>query len=129
MEVIWTALCAPGLGLAVKLFYVAGSDLVGLKIRRINSIREYAAITTLILYGCLMIVQFMFVMIGVILMFVPNPDRPYSVGQYVVASAFITVSAVFDVTLLTLEARRQELLRKIAEIEYFNDDAKPAAAV
>jgi hypothetical protein len=121
-ELIWTALCAPGLGLTTRLFFKAGGDLVELKLRRINSIREFAAVTTMILYGCLTLVQFMFVVIGVFLMFIPNNAHPYSPGQYVVATAFITVSAIFDITLLVLEARRQELLRKIAEFEDFGNE-------
>src|ERR1051326_4501774 len=64
LEVAWTAVCLPGLYYAFRLFVRALGDLGILRRSRINSIREYAAITTIILFGSHALVQFVFVQIG-----------------------------------------------------------------
>lgn len=116
VEVIWTACCLVGLYFAWKLLARAGGDLVMLRRRKINSTREFAALTTLFLFACIMIVQFLFVMVGVISMMLTNHPGT-TAGQTMIATSFLLVSAMMDVMLFITEKRREELLRKLKEQE------------
>ena len=116
IELTWTTLCAIGLYYAQKLLARAGGDFTSLRKRKINSIREYAALTTVLLYSAITIVQFLFVLIGIVSMMIVN--RPStSAGQMMVATSFLLVSAMLDVALFVVEKRREALVKKIMEIE------------
>ena len=117
LEVAWTAVCLPGLYYAFRLFVRALGDLGILRRSRINSIREYAAITTIILFGSHALVQFVFVLIGAIAMTLPSQGGSASAGQRAVAAAFILVSLVMNTTLFVVEKRRSWLVAKLAEME------------
>lgn len=118
LEVVWTGFCIPGLYYAIRLFSRATGDLVILRKRRINSIREYAAITTIIMFSCMTLVQFMFVVIGGIAMTIPKHETHATTkSEWVVTTGFILVSFSLDIMLFLTERRRQQLLTKIQEIE------------
>lgn len=117
LEVIWTPFCFVGFVISARLLWRSGTDLVVLRVKRINSIREYAAMTTVYLFSALTIVQFLFMLIGGILMMRPETNEHPTGGVFIVGSLFIMTSMIFDVLLLLVERRRQVIIRKIAEIE------------
>lgn len=112
LEVLWTAACSIGLFYAYKLLLRAGGDFTMLRRLGINSTREYAAITTVVLFTAITIVQFMFVLVGILTMFLENHPAT-SRGQLMVAASFLLVSVVLDLMLIIVERRRAELLKKL----------------
>ena len=121
IEVIWTLFCVIGLIYSLKLMGRSATDLFAIRIKKINSIREYAAITTVILFVTLTLVQFLFVLIGVVAMLAEQSTSGSRTG-YVVAALFIFVSFMLDVSLYTVEKRRSALVKKIAEIEDMGEE-------
>lgn len=87
------------------------------KIRRINSIREYAAITTLTLFLALVMVQIMFVVVGLLAMTVPSPNGRVQPLSYIITAAFVIVSATFGAVGYVQDRRRQHIVKMIQEIE------------
>jgi len=118
-ELAWTLICSPGLYYAGKLLRSATIDLVILRRNRINSIREYAAITTMIMFFMSALVQFMFVLIGVVLMTTKNGSSQSP--QILIFSMFVTVSLSKNFLLYIVNTRRRKLIEKIKEVEDFEE--------
>lgn len=115
-EVIWTLAAGVGLVFNMITFFRSLVDLLTLKIRKINSIREYSALTTLMAYGTWAFVQFIFVLIGVDAM--TREPRPGGVKRQIFSLVcFLTVSVLLSCTAFIIERRRQALISKIKELE------------
>jgi hypothetical protein len=97
-------------------------DYVYVKKKKINSIREYAATTTFLMFASWTLVQFVFVVIGFLAMLVESPNNVVSPVSYVLTMAFVVVSALLAVSGYITNARRQALIKKIAEIENFKEE-------
>lgn len=115
-EIIWTIFCSLALAYNLKITRTAAADLVALKMRRINSIREYAARTTLVAFGLWSMVQLLFVLIGIVSLIRPerNAADPLT---YSIMVGFILVSFILAVGTFLVERLRQRLIEMIAEIE------------
>lgn len=118
VEVIWTVICSLGLLYNTKLLYDAVEDHVNVKKNRINGIRSYAAMTTAIMFGSWTLIQFMFVMVGVISMLLPSPAGNVQPLTYILTVVFIFASAFMTVTAYTTNSRRRVLIKRIREIEH-----------
>lgn len=119
-EVIWTVLCGIGLYFNASHFRQAVGDYVWVRHRRINSIREYAAITTMLMFGSWTLVQLAFVLLGGVAMLIPQ-QRVVGTGQLAFSVSFILVSAFLAIMSYILNARRKKLIEKIADLEDFSD--------
>lgn len=115
-EAIWTASCGAGLVFNARLAYNAVIDLVSLRVRQINSIREYAAITTVIAFASWAIVQMIFVFIGVVAMLNVNVSR-VSTFQYVTVGVFLCGTILLSMAGYTVDRRRRHIQEMIANIE------------
>jgi hypothetical protein len=115
MEAIWTPFCLFGLLMASRLLSRAAGDLVVLRVSKINSIREYAAMTTLYLFATVCVIEFVFTLIGFVAMSLPNAR--VTTGGYVIGSLFICVTFALSIMLFLVERRRQVLLKKIRSFE------------
>lgn len=120
VELVWTLFCLPGAIWAFKLLYASAGDYYFLKIRKINGVRDYAAMTSLVLFTSVAICNFMFVLIGGIAMVSINTG--YTHSQAFIAASFILVSLFLDIGIITVDRRRRILLQKIRGIENHNGD-------
>jgi hypothetical protein len=115
-ELIWTVAAAVGLVFNSISLIRAAADLIVLRIKKINSIREYAAMTTMCAYASWTLTQLIFVLIGVHAMSRP-PVSAESSRQLFPLICFLFISAILAGTSIFIERRRVRLLMKIREIE------------
>lgn len=118
-ELVWTITTAFGTIFCARITNRAIIDLISLRIRRINSIREYAAITTLWCFVTWTLVEFSFCMAGVNAMTVPNPDSKIHppAQQYITLGIFEFMSFLLAWAAFTIDRRRIFLVRKLEELE------------
>lgn len=118
-ELLWTLFCSIGLIYNARIFGRAIEDLFEVRVRKINSLREYSARLTVFTYGILTFAQFAFVMIGIVAMFIPPPPGNPTVNplQVLLTVMFIAVSAVMATGAYINEHGRRKLVDKIAELE------------
>jgi hypothetical protein len=95
----------------------AVGDFVELRRRRINSIREYAATTTVFMFATWTLVQMMFVLVGLVAMTVPSPNRRVAPTSYVLTGAFVMTSFFLAVGGYIIDQRRKALIAKINSME------------
>lgn len=124
VELIWTFGCLPGLYYNGRIFRRAVGDLVVLRVRRINSIREYSATTSLILFGYLTLIQAMFVTIGVIALTAPNPSSRVPATGYAITASFLILSVLSSGIAFAVDRRRRLLISIIDAMENEDDMAK-----
>lgn len=129
IEVVWTAGCAPGLYYNTRIARRAAGDLATLRIKKINSIREFSAVTSLALFAYLALSQFMFVLIGVLSMLAPNAKSGQSGAQFAVAGVFLLVSVTSSGIGFIVDKRRRALRRMIEALENEDDPAKLKEAI
>src|SRR4051812_33551516 len=72
-ELTWTVVSLLGFFFCGNVALRAMIQLLSMRVLKINSIREYAAITTVIAFLSWTAVQMVFAVIGIIAMVVPNP--------------------------------------------------------
>lgn len=121
VELIWTFGCLPGLFFNTRVFRRAVGDLATLRVRRINSIREFSAITSMTLFGYLALVQYMFVFIGLIAMLAPNPHDRTSTTGYAITVTFLLVSVMSSGIAFLIDKRRRALIALIDMFENEDD--------
>lgn len=116
-EVLWTISCLCGFYYNMQLLVKASIDLVSLRARKINSIREHAAQTTLMLFATLASVQFVFVLLGFVAL--ATPDHAHSRTDYVFSIIFIMVSFALALMGYVQNVRREALIALIEQVESF----------
>lgn len=121
VELLWTTFCLVGLVFNARQLRRAVVDVSDLRRLRINSIREYAAITTVLMFLTWTITQFMFVLVGAIAMTSVSPNNKVTPTSYVITVAFILISALFALAGYVIDIRRSKLIEKILEIEDMED--------
>lgn len=114
-ELLWTVTAGIGLAFNTVTTFRASIDLLTLRVKKINSIREYAAITTLLAYGSWTFIQFVFVVIGLNAMSKPTPGNAEK--QIFALVCFLTISIFLALLAIIIEQRRTILVRKIRDIE------------
>lgn len=120
-ELIWTLGCAPGLYYNMRIALSAAIDLTAIRIRRINSLREYAASTSLTLFCYLALIQVMFVLVGGLAMIAPNHSNEPSPMSYVITAVFLLISLMSSAIAFIVNKRRRNLLEMIRAIEEETD--------
>lgn len=123
VEIVWTVLSMLAFYYQMRLLIRAGGDIATLRARKINSVREYAAITTVLLFFFLAFVQFCFVVVGLTLMTQVNPHKA-GIAPYTTVSIFLTVSFISATFSFLIERRRKSLLRMLEAIELEDDPEK-----
>lgn len=121
VEVIWTLVSLFGLYFNMHVLIRAAGDFLSVKVRRINSIREYAATTTLQLFITLVIVQLMFVVDGILAMTVPSPNNRVQPLSYVITASFVIVSFVLALLGFMQDRRRHNIVHMIRDVEIDDD--------
>jgi hypothetical protein len=116
-ELLWTLFCLIGLIYSTKLFRRAVGNLSFLKDGGINYSREYSATTTIWIFGGMMFSQFIYVVIGVAAMLLPSPNEVVHPFTFVVTIAFICSSAIMSVIAYVIEARKEQLIQMLTELE------------
>lgn len=104
----------------LRLLQRAVGDLVFLWKQGVNNYREYSAITTVWIFGVLSTNQFIYTIIGVVLMFIPSPNDKVQPATYLIAGSFLASSFIFDIVAFIVEARKQHLLEMILREEEKN---------
>ena len=117
IELIWTVCGLLGLWFNGRVFRRAAGDYIELRRRRINFIREYAAITTMIAFGTWTVGQLMFALVGAVAMAQPNVSSSLTPTQAAITVCFILVAVLFALSAYIVDVRRQVIVRKIAEME------------
>jgi hypothetical protein len=99
----------------------ASGDLAALRVRKINSIREFSAITSVVLFSYMSFVQFAFVLVGVLAMLTP-PTGPSSrpPTAYGITTAFLLISWVSSGVAFVVDRRRRYLRSMILKAEREN---------
>lgn len=115
-EIIWTVASIIGLLFNGRQLRRAVGDLSYVKRRRINSIREYSAMTTTFMFFSWTFVQAIFVALGIIALVSHNSTKP-SPSQYGLTMGFIAVSIFLALAGFIIDTRRRELIEKIRSIE------------
>lgn len=123
VELIWMIGCLPGLFYNGRILRRAAGDLAVLRVRRINSIREFSAITTITLFAYLTVVQALFVMIGGIALITPQADKITTTG-YTITVVFLIVSLMSGMIGWLIDKRRRSLIRIIDALENEDDLVK-----
>ena len=113
-EFLWMLVVTPGLFYAVRLVRRASSDFQVLRRAQINGVRDYAALTTLMLFSAVAITQLGFFVIGLLSVTQAPRGGRVSPLSWVLAGVFIMVAAVLALTTFLVEKRRQSLLDRIA---------------
>jgi hypothetical protein len=117
IELLWTGCCTIGLFFNCKALARAAGDLLAVKIRRINSIREYAAITTMSMFIAMVIVQVVFVIDGALAMSIPSPNNHVQPLSYVITSSFILCSFILSLLAYVQDKRRNNIIEMIKQAE------------
>lgn len=117
VELLWTLFTFVGLIFNAKQLRSAVGDFIELRRRRINSIREYAATTTVYMFTTWTLVQGMMVGVGVLAMTVPSPGARVQPTSYAISAAFIGVSAMLGIGGYVMDKRRSALIDKINDLE------------
>lgn len=125
-ELIWTLVTGIGLCFNLSLFREAGRDLVALRKAKINSLREYAAISNVISEALRTFVQAVFFSLGVYAMTYPNVVNGYHPPiprfAWILTGLFIGTSVVMAGASILDRVRRRRLLQLIFEYEDFKDN-------
>jgi len=119
-EILWTVICFIGLIYTFKLFIKAVGSLKFLKLGGINHARSYSAITTIWVFGSMTFSQFIYVLIGVFAMAQPSPGDIVHPLTYAIFTAFICSSAIMAMIAYIIEARKEQLIKMLLEIEERN---------
>lgn len=114
-ELIWTVAAGIGLAFNSVTTFRAIIDLLTLRIKQINSIREYAAVTTLLAYSSWALIQFIFVLIGANAMTKPAPGGANR--QIFALACFLSISVFLALLAITIEQRRTTLVEKLRKLE------------
>lgn len=110
---------AVGLAYCGKLTLNSIFQLLSLRIRSINGIREYAAITTVIAFiswtGC----HLVFLLTGVVLLVTKNRSG-INITVIVLTCLVVSGTAMLSIAAYVVDKRRKRLVHKIADIENFD---------
>lgn len=117
-EVIWTVFTGFGLFLNIRLLKMAKDNLKSLRQLGINSLREFAAVTSLISESLRVLVQFIFFMVGAVAMMIPaststNPPA----FQWVLSFALCVTAVILVIASWVDKQRRESLVYKILKLE------------
>lgn len=117
-EVIWTSAHALGLFANIMLLRMAALNLGALRRLGINSIREYAAISSLISEALRVLIQFIFFSVGVVSLFIRSQNaEKVPAFQWVLTIAFLVVAFMLVGASWIDKWRRENLIKKIVELE------------
>lgn len=117
-ELIWSIAALVGLVFNTKILFAATTDLFYLRYRRINSIREYAAMTTVYAFGSAALVQLGYFIVGVNAMTANDPMH-HTAKQAVTLVVFVFTSVTLSSMAIIIERRRNILKKKLEEAEDF----------
>lgn len=124
-EMLWTAVTFFGLTYQISTLREALKDVQFLRNAGINSIREFAANTSLLSETLRTFVVFSFVLVGVIAMTLPAPTngqgQPPTFG-YVLTAVFILDAALISLGSMLDKYRRKRLIEMMQELEDFNHE-------
>ena len=123
-ELTWTIISFMGFIFCARVALRATIQLLSLRALRINSMREYAAVTTVIAFTSWTTVQAFFTLIGAVAMSVVNPT-PLSLTQYTILALFVAGSVSLSWAAYVVDKRRIELKQKIEAIEKNAEDGNP----
>lgn len=113
-ELIWTFFSFIAFVYNFRITRRSLQDLDYVRVRKINSIREYSARLTVVTYTSWTVVQGVFVLMGAIAMTIaPTTNRAVTPFQIVLTSGFLAVSILLAVIAYVNERGRIALLRKI----------------
>lgn len=130
IEIVWTLGCSPGLYYGIKIFRRATGDLFTLRRKKINSIREFSAMTTLILFGYLALMQFMFVLVGFLTMLAPQSNTNGAAStKFMVTGIFLLLSFLSSAIDYVVDKRRRSLRDMITALETEDDIDKLKEAI
>jgi uncharacterized oligopeptide transporter (OPT) family protein len=118
IEVIWTVGCLPGLYFNIHIARRAIEDLAILRRQKINSIREYSAVTSVVLFAYLATIQFAFVLVGILAMVSLNSPRS-GTASFATTGIFLLLSFLSSGIGFIVDKRRR-FLRDALALE--NDD-------
>lgn len=118
-EIVWSFIAFLGVLFNGRITWRALQDLLSLRARRINHIREYAAITTVVLFLDATIVQVGFLAVGVVQMTTPGTHVNGGIPpqQYVTAGIIVAMELLLAAGAAIVERRRVKLVKKIRDIE------------
>lgn len=115
-ELVWTIVTLTGFFFCARVALRATLHLVSLRIRRINSIREYAAVTTVIAFASWTATQLVFVLAGVAAMVAHN-HLGLTVTSYALSGLLVLGSVLLSWAAFETDRRRQAIENKIIQIE------------
>ena len=115
IEVIYTLFALIGFIFCSRTLGRALGDLFVLRYSKINSVREYSAITTVIAKGTWCGIQLGLVVIGIIAMTKSNSNGPWT--SLILDIIFVCFSGVCSLGAFTVDKRRRELIDMIRETE------------
>lgn len=116
-ELLWTIGTSIGLFFNLRQLTRAVVDFREVRRRRINSIREYAASTTLYMFGSWTFIQVVFVLVGIAAMTIPSPQSLVSSVQYAILIGFVGISFFLAISGYIVDNRRAVLINMIAQME------------
>ena len=114
-EVLWMLAVVPGSFYGVRLVRRSSFEFASLRRDKINGIRDYAALTTLLLYSAITLVMVGDSVIGLVAMTQPTPARKPTVTTWTLTSIFIFTTFVLAGTLYLVERRRNVLIVRLKE--------------
>lgn len=117
VEIIWTFICTLGLFFNFRVLMRASGDLQFVKTQKINSIREYAALTTMSMFVALVVVQLVFVIDGCLAMTLPSPGGKPQPLSYIITASFVLCSCILALLGFIQDTRRRYIITMIEENE------------
>lgn len=117
IEILWVVMALPGFVYALILTNRASADFRYLRREKINGIRDYSAFTTTIMYSTVLMIEFLFVTLGVVAMFIPAATAHVTPLAFVITFCLFTINFMMTLASFSVERRREVLIRRLAEIE------------
>lgn len=118
-ELIWTVWCSAGLLFLLKLLRDAVVDWRWVIKSGHNSVREYAAINSVLVYTTMTLTELVFVIAGIVAMMIPPPvQQTVSPLTYTLTGLFITASAGKTIMAVIISIRKETLTEKIESGEW-----------
>jgi len=113
-ELIWTLWCLVGLLYCLRLFWSSIQDWRYLTERGLDSIREYAAVNSVLIFATMTTTHLSFVVVGIVAMSIP-PSTQHVIAPiyYVMAGIFMFTSSVKTLLAIIITTRKNNLVERI----------------